>query len=87
MLRLYAKPKNCQPCEAIKRWLRAEKRGLVEGRDYEIIDVTAPGADLTPLEEHGFSQAPVIFIDGQEPFYGFDITRLEAWHAALDDVR
>jgi glutaredoxin len=81
VLRLFAKPRNCQQCEAVKRWLRDPKRELVEGRDYEILDVTAPGFDLSPMTNLGFSQAPVTFIDGQEPFYGFDITKLAAWYA------
>ena len=87
MLRLYAKRVGCPRCNNVKKWLGAEHRNLVEGQHYEIIYVDDPGADSTALQERGFQSVPVIFIDGQEPFHGVDVTRLEAWRAALDDVQ
>lgn len=84
MLTLYAKSVGCQPCKAVKRWLEKPERGLVEGVHYQIIDVEAPGADLSAMQEAGVMSVPYATIDGQEPFQGFHVDRLESWYADVE---
>lgn len=54
---LYTKP-ACVQCNATKRAL--EKKGLIEGVDYQMIDVSQDAAALEQLKELGFLQAPVM---------------------------
>ena len=83
MLTLYMKSEGCQPCKAVKRWLQDPKRQLVEGVHYQIIDVEAPGADLSAMQDAGVMSVPYATIDGQEPFQGFHVDRLESWYASM----
>lgn len=61
---------NCMPCGFTKRFLSEnnipfEERNVTEQPEFE--------ADVKAL---GFSTLPVIKIDGQEPFFGFQPDRL-----------
>lgn len=82
MLTVFIKPTGCSGCDSVKRWLRDPKRGLVEGVDYEFIDATDEVSDKSLMADNGFMQVPASFVDGKDPFLGFEITRLQSWYDA-----
>lgn len=77
------KQQGCSGCNTAKRWL--ESRGLLDSPHVRIIDVEAPGADLSALEAAGILQVPAFQIGNQEPFGGFRVDLLGAWYAGLSD--
>lgn len=57
---VYSTGPRCQRCKATKRKL--DSAGLVEGRDYDYIDVTLPGNEehRDKAQSYGFPEAPVV---------------------------
>ena len=72
---MYTMPR-CVQCNATTRWF--DKRGLVEGRDYQKIDVSHPDheQDLLAIRALGYSSAPVVIVNlgdtqDEKHWYGF----------------
>lgn len=80
MLTFYTK-KPCVQCNATQRWL--DQRGLVENEHYTKIDVTHDPKTLDTLREMGHIQAPVLAVDDDNHWAGFDPVKLQEWHASL----
>lgn len=57
---LYTKA-NCVQCKATKKAL--DKKGLIEGVDYQTVYVDQDSAALDHLKELGFQQAPVMITE------------------------
>ncbi|WP_370445369.1 glutaredoxin family protein [Miniimonas sp. S16] len=80
---VFGKP-NCVQCKQTMKAL--EKAGLVEGEDVTYRDVTEdPRAYAYVTEELGYSAAPVIVLDDQDHWSGFNPThnrRAVAWAMA-----
>ena len=53
---IYSKP-NCPQCAATKRAIDRL------GAPYTVVDITTDPAALATLQEAGFRQAPVVFVD------------------------
>ena len=58
MIKVYSKP-NCVRCEMAKRYLQDK------GVKFEEIDVFQDAEALAMLRDKGFSQMPVVSIDGE----------------------
>ena len=57
---LYTKA-NCVQCKATKKAL--DKKGLIEGVDYQAVYVDQDAAALEQLKELGYLQAPVVITE------------------------
>lgn len=71
MIKVYSKP-NCMQCKYTKIWLDEHNIEYVE------LDVEKNEEYLQEMKGLGFNSLPLIVIDGQEPFTGFKIDKLEA---------
>lgn len=80
MMILYSKP-GCVQCNAIKRWLKSEH--LVEGQDYEVVDLSLIPEAVDEVKQLGYEAVPVVLLPDGSHFYGFDSTKLEEWRAGL----
>ena len=58
MIKVYSKP-NCIKCEMVKRYL------IDKGVKFNEIDVFEDAEALAMLRDKGFSQMPVVSIDGE----------------------
>ena len=58
MIKVYSKP-NCIKCEMVKRYL------IDKGIKFEKIDVFEDAEALAMLRDKGFSQMPVVSMDGE----------------------
>ena len=58
MIKIYSKP-NCVRCEMVKRYL------IDKGVKFEEIDVFEDAETLDMLRDEGFSQMPVVSINGE----------------------
>ena len=74
-VKVYSKPR-CVQCNAVKMWL--DKNDVA----YDVVDVAADEAARDELANAGFQGVPVTAIDGMEPFYGFDIEKLQEAEAS-----
>lgn len=77
MLKFYTK-KPCVQCNAVQRWL--DKRGLVEGADYE----KHPLDDLLvdSFRQAGYLAAPILIPEEGEGWAGFRPDLLEGYFDA-----
>ena len=58
MIKIYSKP-NCVRCEMVKRYLTDK------GVEFKEINVFEDEEELAMLRDKGFSQMPVVSIDGE----------------------
>ena len=58
MIKIYSKP-NCMSCEFTKKYLNDK------GVSFEEIDVFQDAEALSMLRDEGFSQMPVVSMDGE----------------------
>ena len=75
---LYSKPKGCVQCDATKR--KFKKEGLIEGRDFTVVDVTQDEAALDFIKSLGHSQAPVVYVStpgGDHHWSGYDVDEID----------
>ncbi|KRE80356.1 glutaredoxin family protein [Arthrobacter sp. Soil763] len=75
---LYSKP-ACVQCDATKR--KFKKEGLIEGKDYTVVDVSQDPGALEFIKDLGHLQAPVVFVakpDGSVAHWsGFDVEEID----------
>lgn len=67
---VYSQP-SCVQCNATYRWLG--KRGI----DYDVVNLQEAPEKLEELRALGFAQAPIVQVEGFEPFSGFNPNLLE----------
>lgn len=58
MIKVYSKP-NCIKCELVKRYLNDK------GVEFEVIDVFENAEALQMLRDKGYSEMPVVDIEGE----------------------
>ncbi|MEV4991242.1 glutaredoxin family protein [Pseudarthrobacter sp. LMD1-1-1.1] len=84
---LYSKP-ACVQCDATKR--KFKKKGLIEGADYTVVDVSHDEAALEFIKSLGYMQAPVVYVstpEGDHHWSGFDVYEIdEHIHGKTKDV-
>ncbi len=68
---VYSKP-NCMQCLFTKKFLDEHHIAYTEK------DVTASNEALNEVKEMGFRSLPVISVEGETPFYGFNPDLLES---------
>lgn len=68
---VYSKP-NCMQCNFTKKWLDDNK---IEFKEVNVMDEPQT---LMVIKSWGFQSLPVVEIEGQEPFFGFQPDRLES---------
>jgi len=74
---LYSKP-ACVQCDATKR--KFKKKGLAEGTDYTVVDVSQDAAALEFIKSLGYMQAPVVFVskpEGDHHWSGFNVYEID----------
>lgn len=71
---LYTKA-NCVQCKATKKAL--DKKGLIEGVDYQTVYVDQDSAALEQLKDLGFLQAPVMITEN-DAWSGFRPDKIAA---------
>ena len=71
---LMSKP-GCVQCNATVRHF--ESKGLLEGRDYVVHDVTRDAEALKQLQELNYAQAPVVFF-GDDHWSGYRPDKIDA---------
>ena len=64
---VYSKSK-CVQCEAVKKHLQRE------GIDFEVRNAED---HIDELRAMGFSQVPIVKAEGVEPFYGYNISKIQ----------
>ena len=80
---VYTKP-ACGPCLATKRALTASGVEFKEIRLYPVTDAT--GALLERFRERGLLSAPIVEVEGMDPWSGFQPARISdaVSHLGLD---
>lgn len=74
---LYSKP-ACVQCDATKR--KFKKKGLKEGVDYTVVDVSQDAVALEFIKSLGYMQAPVVYVskpESDEHWSGFDVNEID----------
>lgn len=82
MLILYSK-QGCTQCNAIKRWLSDPKRGVTEGIDYVVKDVSWDLEAYQEIVALDYGAVPVVRLPNGEHFYGFQPQKLDEWLDSL----
>lgn len=79
---VYSKP-NCVQCNATYRALDA--KGFVKGTDYVIVDLAAEenAGALEYVKDLGYSQAPVVVVDDEDHWSGFQPAEIDRIAQAL----
>lgn len=68
MIKVYTKPDNCVQCNAVKRWLDANK---VEYEQLNALD------HMDYLGNTGIRQMPIVVTENGSAFGGFDVGKLQ----------
>ncbi|MDQ1053204.1 glutaredoxin-like protein NrdH [Arthrobacter sp. SORGH_AS 212] len=75
---VYTTPFGCVQCDATKR--KFKKEGLIEGRDYTLVDVTQDETALAFIKSLGYAQAPVFYVsrpEGDHHWSGYNVGEIE----------